>query len=165
MNQLSLYSTENINEGFQIINENWSNQSKQYVCTMDIHKCFDSIQIVFHWLIILEIAPFIGYCSFKTHWTLLSCYSIFCIQSIIKAVSSPYSITFIKSRSIHYSSTSLSINRFSLYRIYCILHLFKSRTIYSPSKQSLSFYYNHSFIFLSTSSWYTTRLHSLYSSL
>ena len=48
MNQLSLYSTENINEGFQIINENWSTQSKQYVCTMDIHKCFDSIQIVFH---------------------------------------------------------------------------------------------------------------------
>lgn len=48
MNQLTLYSTENINEGFQIINENLSNQSKQYVCTMDIHKCFDSIQIVFH---------------------------------------------------------------------------------------------------------------------
>ena len=67
LNQLSLYSTENINEGFQIINENWSTQSKQYVCTMDIHKCFDSIQIVFDLLIMSEIAPFIGYCSFKTH--------------------------------------------------------------------------------------------------
>ena len=67
LNQLSLYSTENINEGFQIINENWSTQSKQYVCTMDIHKCFDSIQIVFDLLIMSEIASFIGHCSFETH--------------------------------------------------------------------------------------------------
>lgn len=67
LNQLSLYSTENINEGFQIINENWSTQSKQYVCTMDIPKCFDSIQIVFDLLIMSEIAPFIGHCSFETH--------------------------------------------------------------------------------------------------
>ena len=48
MGNISFYSTENINEGFQIVNHNWSQGCRQYVQTMDIQKCYDSIQLVYN---------------------------------------------------------------------------------------------------------------------